>query len=485
MRKKLFCLVLTLALLGAMMLPAYASDPTLMTDISGHWAEADITEAMTDGLFNGISDTAFNPDGTMTRGMFVTVLGRMAGVAPEEFPTAMISNLFSDVDPNEYYAPYVFWAVRNGIVNGMGNGTFAPNSDITREQMSTMLVRYASNYNYCLSAISADIIPAFSDAASVSDWASSAVEDMRLTGILRGRPMENGTYIFDPQATATRAEGAAVFIRLKQSLVPSDTSVQVPAETLTLTPETATLNVGQSMQLTSIITPDTTSNKTVTWISDSPEVISVDMDGNITALAGGSATIYAYTHNGLEATCIVTGIDWTYANSSMTRLEKELMIFGEDVADPRNYYTSNEEALANMVSITIKAWDFADSTHTTKITKQYTLTVHKNIAETVKAIFDEIYNGAEQFPINSVGCYRWEPGSEHMPGLAIDINPNENYFCYLSNGQAIVGSHWKPGEDPYSIPLDGEVAQIFSKYGFSQGIWSTKADYMHFSFFGT
>ena len=68
----------------------------------------------------------------------------------------------------------------------------------------------------------------------------------------------------------------------------------------------------------------------------------------------------------------------------------------------------------------------------------------------------------------------------------MDINPNENYYCD-PNGNALVGKYWRPGEDPYSIPLDGEVVAIFSKYGFTQGIYwrSGYKDYMHFSYFAT
>ena len=102
----------------------------------------------------------------------------------------------------------------------------------------------------------------------------------------------------------------------------------------------------------------------------------------------------------------------------------------------------------------------------------------------IQAIFEEIYNGDEQFPIKDVGCYRWEYGSEHMPGLAIDINHNEN--CEIRGGVITTGSYWKPGEDPYSIPADGDVVNAFKKYGFGWGgNWRSVKDYMHFSYFST
>jgi hypothetical protein len=71
-----------------------------------------------------------------------------------------------------------------------------------------------------------------------------------------------------------------------------------------------------------------------------------------------------------------------------------------------------------------------------------------------------------------------------MLGVAIDINWEENYECTI-DGTATTGKYWKPGEDAYSIPADGDVVKAFTKYGFGWGgTWRTKKDYMHFSYFG-
>lgn len=148
-------------------------------------------------------------------------------------------------------------------------------------------------------------------------------------------------------------------------------------------------------------------------------------------------------------------------------------------------YASKEEADRHMTSITVNVWDFA-SDGVTKITKQRTLVVHQNIAPTVQQIFKEIYEGQERFPIKNVGGYSWRgesSNSEHCCGLAIDINWEENYL--IDNGVIISGKLYEPGVNPYSIPTDGEVARIMKKYGFRQGIWGNRCDYMHFSYFGT
>jgi hypothetical protein len=74
-----------------------------------------------------------------------------------------------------------------------------------------------------------------------------------------------------------------------------------------------------------------------------------------------------------------------------------------------------------------------------------------------------------------------------MYGMAIDINPNENYMIDKVNGKKKIlsGSYWKPKSDPYSIPADCELVRIMQRYGFYRGDWGDRKDYMHFSYFGT
>ncbi|MBQ8198077.1 MAG: M15 family metallopeptidase [Lachnospiraceae bacterium] len=170
------------------------------------------------------------------------------------------------------------------------------------------------------------------------------------------------------------------------------------------------------------------------------------------------------------------------ASGDETYQQKAQRIFGLDYYKK---YGSKEEAELHMKTIKIQVWDFA-ADGVTKVTKTRTLTVHKNIADTVQQIFKEIYEGKEKFPIKNVGGYSWRGDtsrSEHCCGLAIDINWEENYL--IDNGVIISGKLYQPGVNPYSIPTDGEVAKIMKKYGFSQGIWGNRCDYMHFSYFGT
>ena len=149
-------------------------------------------------------------------------------------------------------------------------------------------------------------------------------------------------------------------------------------------------------------------------------------------------------------------------------------------------YQTAEEAEANMVEIAVPVWRLQEDGN--KTTGTAYLQVNKNLAPIYEAIFEEIYNGDEQFPIKDVGCYSWRTG-EHSQGTAVDINWDENMEATINADGSLTpttGSHWSTGEDPYSIPEGGDVYNAFTKYGFSWGgnAWTSKRDYMHFSYFG-
>lgn len=117
------------------------------------------------GLFKGVSETEFAPDTTMTRAMFVTVLGRLAGVDVELYETSS----FDDVELGTWYAPYVEWAVSEGIVNGYGDGRFGVDNKITVEQTVVIMARYAEYIGIDTDAVAK--LSAYSDAEEISEWA--------------------------------------------------------------------------------------------------------------------------------------------------------------------------------------------------------------------------------------------------------------------------------------------------------------------------
>mgnify|MGYP001515637451 FL=1 len=139
-----------------------------------------------------------------------------------------------------------------------------------------------------------------------------------------------------------------------------------------------------------------------------------------------------------------------------------------------------------MKEVTVPVWHLDPSTGE-RASSTCTFTIHEALADDMTAIFTAIYEDPEQFPIKNIGGYRWTDAAkgEHNCGTAVDINWEENYQIYDS-GQVGAGSHWLPGEDPFSIPADGSVVRIFAQYGYSWGgtAWAGSRDYMHFSYMG-
>ena len=179
------------------------------TDITGHWAADNILFAASRGLLSGTSDTTFSPGTGMTRGMFVTALGRLAGINPDSYKTGK----FTDVKADAYYAPYVNWAAQTGIVEGVTATTFAPDTNINREQMAVIMKNYAAKLGHDLPQTLKAVT--FADNTQISSWAKDAVKSMQQAGILAGKN-ENK---FDPKGTATRAEVATVLRRFVEIVI--------------------------------------------------------------------------------------------------------------------------------------------------------------------------------------------------------------------------------------------------------------------------
>ena len=165
------------------------------------WFYRSVKFAYAGGLMRGVSDTEFSPDTDVTRAMFVMILYRI-----EKEPQAG-STAFADVEIGDYYEKAVAWANANGIVSGVSEKRFAPNEPITREQMATIIYRYAAFKGYDIRT-SGKI--AYTDSSDISDYAKDAVswaaEEALMAGHADGR--------FLPRENATRAQTAAVFMRM-------------------------------------------------------------------------------------------------------------------------------------------------------------------------------------------------------------------------------------------------------------------------------
>lgn len=178
-------------------------------DIEGHWAKDDILFVASRKLLSGTGNNQFSPNTGMTRGMFVTALGRLSGIEPAQYKNTK----FSDVAATAYYAPYVAWAAEKGIVNGVTDTTFVPDTNISREQMAVIMYNYAKTIGYTVPKTCEAVT--FADNGSIESWAKEAVKAMQMAGVLNGKDGSN----FDPKASATRAEVSAVLRRFVEIVI--------------------------------------------------------------------------------------------------------------------------------------------------------------------------------------------------------------------------------------------------------------------------
>ena len=188
-------------------------DPTpeaTFTDVSETaWYKNSVDYAVEHGLMNGTGTNTFEPESTMTRAMLVTVLWRYAN-APK--PGA---NPFTDVPNGKWYTDAVAWAAENGVVNGVGDGKFEPDGSVTREQMATILYRYAQKTGIDTSKHTE--LSAFPDASRVSAYARAPMQWIVAEGVIGGS-RENGQDWLNPQGNATRAEVATILMRFIENV---------------------------------------------------------------------------------------------------------------------------------------------------------------------------------------------------------------------------------------------------------------------------
>ena len=177
--------------------------PGVFTDVpAGYWASEAVTFVTGRGIFTGTSATTFSPDMVMSRAMLATVLWRMEGQ-----PAPGSASPFTDVPAGQWYTDAVVWAAGEGVVKGIGNDLFDPDGLVTREQMATMLYRYAGS-----PAVTGGALTGYGDQAQVSDFALQAMEWAVSQGILTGKPGS----LLDPQGGVTRAEVAVILMRYIQ-----------------------------------------------------------------------------------------------------------------------------------------------------------------------------------------------------------------------------------------------------------------------------
>jgi hypothetical protein len=389
---------------------------------------------------------------------------------------------FSDDGTPGYY----YRAFTAGIINGTGlaeDGAVIPGRGerLDREQIAKMLYRALV---FCRPDAASGLIGAtapasFTDGGDVSDWAVDAAAFMASCGILKGT---NGRLL--PKEICSFEQAAILAKRVYEKYQTTGILLNAP---MLLSGLPAPVLLSPSDGDASMCIQDGVTLKWLALPGASQYLVRLDLPGEtqtqVVYTAGTELQVqprrYAEFLPGMMSVSIVAVDGGNTIISPVTRLDVTLY------NDPNYYFDfkSAAEAAKYMTTIKVNVWDFDSSG--VKVTKTMPLTVHKWVADDVAAIFDEIYNGPEQFPIHTLGGYRAGTG-EHGKGTAVDINWDETYEIY-ADGRIGVGACWLPGENPYSIPLDGDVVRAFRAHGWGWGgtDWSKKHDYMHFSYFGT
>lgn len=425
-----------------------------------------------------------------------------------------------------------------GIVAGDGQGLFSPDAHITRQEMAKML------YNtITISGVKTMLMPAdskylseYTDKDKISTWALDPLVAMHKYGLMNGVD----TNLLAPLDNATREQAVILTNRCYEKFsgrttIKTTSSITIPKNNATITDDVDIAWSGiLDADVYHVIIKDSASNPIFLWETKNTSV-TVPKEKFV---VGGAYTVMIGTQSFNGSETFSTSVTFTFGEKvvatptptasptpvptptptvaptvipttkpsatptiaptqkptqSPTQAptttpkpavsEKEKRVFPTG-----SYFPSKEIAEKYMKTVTVKVWTVATSGE--KIASTRNLVVNSALADDVVAIFNEIFECEEKFPIYSVGGYTWRNSasgrlSQHSYGTCIDINPNENY--YISNsGTILSGSLWKPGENQYSIAEDSNVVKIFAKYGWAWGgnAWSSSKDYMHFSYLG-
>ena len=174
------------------------------TDVAvDRWSYTYIKQMYDAGVVSGMTPTTFEPAGDVTRAQFVTMLAGLAKADVSKYPATS----FRDVPEGAWYAPYVNWALANGIVSGTSATTFSPDAKITRQDMAVMLYQYTQRYDV---ALQQHTVTPFTDESSISAYALPAVQALHRAGVISGMP--DGS--FQPFGTATREQACVVLCAL-------------------------------------------------------------------------------------------------------------------------------------------------------------------------------------------------------------------------------------------------------------------------------
>ena len=181
----------------------YTAPDVSLTDTEKHWAKESIDHAVGRGLLSSSAGGLFNPEAAITKGDLAAALGKMSGADIKAYTVSR----FTDVKSASGNSPYIEWAFDKGLMPGIGNGQFAPDRAITRQEMAMILQNYARATGQALPVTRNAVT--FADGSSIGGVYKTAVSAMQQAGIMMGGSGNR----FNPNANVTRAEAAAMLLR--------------------------------------------------------------------------------------------------------------------------------------------------------------------------------------------------------------------------------------------------------------------------------
>lgn len=460
------------------------------------WASNKIKIAKTAGLMPGDFDRRQFTE-SITRRDFCELLLNICRLF--EYPLPEVPENHPFTDTQDTIAEQSF---KLGLTSGTAEGIFSPDLPLTREMAVVMLGKirllFQAEHKLLDEQQAEQILQMYAkDSAKLSDWAKRYMADAYSRGIIAGTDIG----ILSPTDNVTREQ--AVILTLNTLAYCDESRLNAPGITECFLPAPSSIYIFPYYQKGEVNLSwgeiPAASAYEVRIYKDGVLAYSVrtknhNLDFRTSQEQDNDSAkpddIFGNDKKTVQAVLEVVPLDKS-GKPSVFYLRREFIVSpdnsphgGAITSRSQTSFKSATEAASYMKSIDVQVWQLSSGT---KKTAAITLTVHKDVAEDVKKIFAEIYNGKEQFPIKSCYGYSYRGASQHSSGLAIDINPDENYFIGR-DGAIKSGKLWKPGENPYSIVPDGDVVRAFKKYGWywsPEMHWSSGMDYMHFSLSGT
>ena len=440
--------------------------------VPGAWYAGAVSYVYDNGLMSGVSSSSFAPELSMSRAMLATVLYRMAGS-----PAVSGQDNFTDTDNNAWYSDAVLWAQQKGYVTGYNSQTFGTNDPVTREQVATILWRYAGSPAAGSSA-------GYADADQISNWATEAADWAKEDEIISGKPGN----CFDPAGLATRAEAAVMLTRYNQNSepVPEPTPTPTPTPTPNPTPTptpTPTASVEPTPEPTPDPTPTPTPKPTPTPLPipanpyDSSAFV-VNENGFLTYEGDASSYI------GIDVSSHQGEIDWEKVAASgvdfaIIRAGYRGYTVGKIVQDP--YFTKNMEgAIAAGIDVGVYFFSQAvngqeaveEALQTLEWIRDYDVTypvvfdweyVSDSSSRTYNMTYQEIIDCTQAFNqlVEAAGYQGMVYSNPNMVNKGFDLSQLQDYPFWLA--------HYTSGMTPTTFPYYYDMWQ-YSSSGTVDGI---------------